>query len=354
MCLNPRIVNKHGESFSVGCGKCTECISRRRSEWRQRLFFENKCSDQLYFATFTYNNQNLKRCLGFKVPRVSDVQLFHKRLRRYIDYHKYDIKFKYFLCSEYGPDDFRPHYHGLYCVSGRHTLKFRKILKIVYNYGFIDVSLCRNRDASVSYITNYLTQSKGNPYFGQNSKYSYSHLLRLNTFDNVQRYNAVFVNRCFDTFYLYSKNIGKEYFQKQIAPIIINNLKVLLKDVAIKGVNIVQIIAQLNREQFTNADTCKKYLDIIQPYEKSLFNIRQNSQYTFYLPTRSFRKHLPFVYNILATAYARSSYVYRDSFLSDAERTLKLQQDAQNALRLAEFHKHFDKKRLKTDLKYGY
>ena len=239
MCFAPIEVNKRGQIFKVGCGKCGECISRRRMEWRQRLFFENRSSDRLYFCTFTYDDAHIKRCLGFAVPSVEDVQKFHKRLRRYIDYRKLDISFKYFVCSEYGPLHFRPHYHGLYCVSGRDTLKFPKIVKAVYDYGFLDVSLCRNRDASTSYITNYLTQTKGNPYFGTltNSKYPASFLTRFRGSDE-----HCYSVRRFDTFYLFSKGIGQKYFQTQIAPVILHNLKCFLRDCKEKSYNIVQII----------------------------------------------------------------------------------------------------------------
>ena len=245
MCFNPITVTRRGEEFSVGCGKCGECISKKRMEWRQRLYFQNKSSDSLYFCTFTYDNKHLPYCFGFAVPRVSDIQKFHKRLRRYIDYHTLDIRFKYFLSSEYGPKNFRPHYHGLYCVSGRDVLKFPKVLRKVYNYGFVNVSLCRNRDASTSYITNYLTQTKGNPYFGKlpNAKYPASYLTRIRD----EHTNGCVHIRNFDTFYLFSQVLGQKYFQSQIAPIIIHNLRALLKETASKGLNIVRIIKHFSR-----------------------------------------------------------------------------------------------------------
>lgn len=245
MCFNPITVTRRGEEFSVGCGECGECISKKRMEWRQRLFFQNKCSDRLYFCTFTYDDKHLPYCLGFAVPRVSDIQKFHKRLRRHIDYRKLDLHFKYFLASEYGPKHYRPHYHGLYCVSGRDALKFPKIVRQVYNYGFLNVSLCRNRDASTSYITNYLTQTKGNPYFGKlpNAKYPASYLTRIRD----EHPNGCVSIRYFDTFYLFSQGLGQKYFQTQIAPIIIHNLKALLKETATKGLNIVRIIKHFSR-----------------------------------------------------------------------------------------------------------
>lgn len=354
MCFSPVTVKKRGEEFTVGCGKCGECISRRRMEWRQRLYFENKGSDRLYFCTFTYNDAHLPRCLGFAVPKVEDVQKFHKRLRRYIQYRKLDISFKYFVCSEYGPKHFRPHYHGLYCVSGRDSLKFPKIVRTVYNYGFCDVSLCRNRDASTSYITNYLTQTKGNPYFGKlpDAKYPASYLVRLSGDRRIDKYSTSRLR--FDTFYLYSQNLGKKYFESQIAPIILHNLRCFLKECKEKKYNIVQIIAQINKEQFTNVDTLKSYLQIIEPYANAIFHIYQNKDYSFFLLTRSYRRTLPLVYNVLATAYARCSYLVRDSLYSDDERRLLAQNEEIRQAKIRQFSSNFDKKRMRTDLAYTY
>ena len=351
MCFNPITVTRRGEEFSVGCGKCGECISKKRMEWRQRLYFQNKSSDRLYFCTFTYDDAHLPYCLGFAVPRVSDIQKFHKRLRRYIDYHKLDIQFKYFLASEYGPKHFRPHYHALYCVSGRDTLKFPKIVRQVYNYGFLNVSLCRNRDASTSYITNYLTQTKGNPYFGKlpNAKYPASYLTRVRR-DDKHSYSV----RCFDTFYLFSQGLGQKYFQTQIAPIIIHNLKALLKETASKGLNIVRIISQLNKEEYSNVNIISDYLQVIQPYENAIFHIYQNKDYSFFLLTRSYRRTLPLVYNILATAYARCSYLYREFTYTDDERRLLAQNEKIRQAKIAEFSQNFDKKRIRTDLSYTF
>lgn len=55
--------------------------------------------------------------VGIPVPTVckSDVQSWLKRLReQYAFEHDGDrLEFKYFICSEYGPSTFRPHYHAI-------------------------------------------------------------------------------------------------------------------------------------------------------------------------------------------------------------------------------------------------
>lgn len=61
----------------------------------------------------------------FAVCLRKDVQDFIKRLRialyRDSSLVGRDISFTYFICSEYGPDTFRPHYHGLLFFNDSHV-----------------------------------------------------------------------------------------------------------------------------------------------------------------------------------------------------------------------------------------
>lgn len=59
----------------------------------------------------------------FGILSKREVQLFLKRLRRQIQYDTDNIcsglsseerKFRYYICGEYGPTTFRPHYHGIF------------------------------------------------------------------------------------------------------------------------------------------------------------------------------------------------------------------------------------------------
>lgn len=118
--------------------------------------------------------------------------------------------------------------------------------------------------------------------------------------------------------------------------------------------NIIQIIAQINKEQYTNVDILKSYLQIIEPYANSFFHIYQNKDYSFFLLTRSYRRLLPSAYNILATAYARASYLVRDSLYTDDERRLLVQNEEIRQAKIMEFHKNFDKKRMRTDMSYTF
>lgn len=106
------------------CGKCIECISRKRNDWSIRLQKHLETMDSnhsCYFATLTYDEDNVP---WIWVNRIGndyvycrslcklDVQRFMKRFRINI-VRKYgnQEKVKFFLCGEYGPTTQRPHYH---------------------------------------------------------------------------------------------------------------------------------------------------------------------------------------------------------------------------------------------------
>lgn len=124
MCLRP-VVIKTKDSFgidvnqAVPCGKCIECLKDRQNSWKIRLTEEARDHKYVYFFTLTYNDDNVPFSFddeGNKVLhfRKSDLQLWLKRHKiKYERLFKRDIDFKYFICSEYGPNTGRPHYHGI-------------------------------------------------------------------------------------------------------------------------------------------------------------------------------------------------------------------------------------------------
>ena len=66
------------------------------------------------------------KCFAYAEKR--DLQSFFKRLRMLLyrdndnllnNIPQYERKFRYFVCSEYGPKTFRPHYHGLFFAQSR-------------------------------------------------------------------------------------------------------------------------------------------------------------------------------------------------------------------------------------------
>lgn len=148
-CLNPRyIVNPYTkEKMMVPCGKCEACLSKRQSNWVTRINSEAKEWPYVVFFTLTYDDLHLPkydvellagedstlstyidRSLSFcetrnwLIPCVSvrDCQLFIKRLRKRLYETEPCVEkrvLRYYLCSEYGPTTFRPHYHGILFFS---------------------------------------------------------------------------------------------------------------------------------------------------------------------------------------------------------------------------------------------
>lgn len=99
MCIAPIWVRKvHGE---VPCGKCYECVKRRRNDWYIRCRIESMNRPYVYFTTLTYSQVD-------DVLRKRDIQLFLKRLR------SYGIRTSYLIVGEYGERKGRPHWHALF------------------------------------------------------------------------------------------------------------------------------------------------------------------------------------------------------------------------------------------------
>lgn len=163
MCLYPisrSYVNYLGsrKSAACACGHCLECAQKYQNDWSFRLSCEAIYWQHVYFVTLTYDNDNLPlrtivddtflpdanaavsslpptksriaflrnennkdffnvlsgSQIGDFLPEVNktDCQLYLKRLRESLRL-KYNSFIKFFLCSEYGPNTFRPHYHLL-------------------------------------------------------------------------------------------------------------------------------------------------------------------------------------------------------------------------------------------------
>lgn len=140
----------------VDCGKCYECISKRKNQWAFRCNEEFKVSSDVKFVTLTYNNENLP-IYGVD---IRDVQLFFKRLRKYISthYQEYDKPLKYYCSSEYGTKYNRPHYHMILfnCPLGPMEIEN------VWQKGFIksfDTNL-----STIQYVLKYFANKDLHPF----------------------------------------------------------------------------------------------------------------------------------------------------------------------------------------------
>ena len=132
-------------SQTVACGKCLECLKDKQDEWATRIMQEAAHSHGFIFDTFTYRNDKVP-CIDatglddellanmsqesfeylernnwlIMYPDYRDIRDLIKRGRElYFKHHGERLKFKYFICSEYGDKktiNYRPHFH--LCVFG--------------------------------------------------------------------------------------------------------------------------------------------------------------------------------------------------------------------------------------------
>lgn len=106
------------------CNKCVGCRMDYSRQWADRCILELQYHDSSYFLTLTYNDLAVPRSY-YADPDTGEAQAsltlckkdwqdFMKRLRYYCP----DDHLRFFMCGEYGPKTFRPHYHAI--VYGLH------------------------------------------------------------------------------------------------------------------------------------------------------------------------------------------------------------------------------------------
>lgn len=157
------------------CGKCEACLTKKKQQWVFRLSEHFNHSYSAYFVTLTYQDdllpywyvcrRNVRSVFGVKevidflpsdgyapgrVPGVSkpDVQKFLKRLRKRL----YPYKIKYFLCSEYGPNTGRPHYHMILFDFPK-CFDIHDYIEACWTKGFFSISDVNS--ARIAYVAKY-------------------------------------------------------------------------------------------------------------------------------------------------------------------------------------------------------
>lgn len=167
----------------IPCGKCDSCRIARSRQWALRCVMESLYHDQNSFITLTYNDENLPPCnheaANFETGELceesfihslkrKDVQDFLKRLRRHEEYHNSVNNIRYFGCGEYGPKNYRPHYHIiLFGFYPRDLVPFKKnhlgqivyrspLLEKLWGKGFVSVGECNFETAA--YTARYITK----------------------------------------------------------------------------------------------------------------------------------------------------------------------------------------------------
>lgn len=216
-CISPLSVRRPDglsskDRITVPCGKCVECLSKKRSDWSIRLINEERTSASAFFVTLTYDDVNLPfghvdgentytldqaikeddfstmiPCVekihlvkfikdlrnslarpqfstqsdylllnGIKIPFMAKVsQIEEKRPLR----AKYEYRLKYYAVAEYGSKTERPHYHlimfnlPLNYVYQDQTIWIETLLSEIWPYGQINVGTVTPE--SIGYVAKY-------------------------------------------------------------------------------------------------------------------------------------------------------------------------------------------------------
>lgn len=221
-CLSPVTVFHHGEKYVVPCGKCAACRLSRSNDWTFRVEDEIEAAPYTIFFTLTYSNkyipklhmrylngvywferdafdvrfngvedvlreddmpsdgfvnarswpviQNFYSTEYFGYSSKRDIQLWLKSLRKDIfdnfcnqDKQLYERnKIRYFIISEYGPNTFRPHVHGLIFVQSAGLADYLVQTALYQNWQMCDKTLFDNYTKFASkgvsnYLASYLT-----------------------------------------------------------------------------------------------------------------------------------------------------------------------------------------------------
>lgn len=179
---------------NLPCGKCPNCLIRKRKDMSVRLSHEASMHDECCFVTLTYDDDHVpsvrdvepwddtlvierghkEGCVNTLVP--SDVQKFLKRLRRHLEYvpkkpqkgrDHVTKPIRYFAVGEYGSKTHRPHYHLLifgwkpsdqfvHQVRDGYTINRSAQIEKLWKYGFSTVADVNHGVAK--YCARYVTK----------------------------------------------------------------------------------------------------------------------------------------------------------------------------------------------------
>lgn len=127
------------------CGRCPACLLNKQRAFAFRLEQEQKASSYTIWATFTYSDEFLPISpRGDPCVNREDCRRLFDNIRKAFP----DIKVKHFLCSEYGPQTHRPHYHCLFFCSdpspvGTHWINYKALVDYIqnkaWNRGFVGI-----------------------------------------------------------------------------------------------------------------------------------------------------------------------------------------------------------------------
>lgn len=146
-----------------GCGQCLSCRINQSRVWTHRIMLENRASNNSYYMTLTYDEDNVP--LGGLLCKP-DLQKYIKRIRK-----KHEFKIRYFVSGEYGNHpEYRPHYHLI--LFSEHPMN-TKVLDDKWNMGFTQIGDVTTHSAA--YVAGYCVKkltSRDDAFIQEASQYA--------------------------------------------------------------------------------------------------------------------------------------------------------------------------------------
>lgn len=371
MCLNPiqrSYVNYLGsrKSVSCACGHCLECAQKYQNDWSFRLSCESLYWKHVYFVTLTYDNENLPlrtisdttylasanesltllpktksrvkflnnnknehihnvllgSQLGDLLPEVNkvDCQLYMKRLRESlrIEYNEF---IKFFLCSEYGPNTFRPHYH-LLIYTNLAVGQISPFISTCWDLGEVkykEIEYDHSPDGDFSYVSGYVSKYVSKPAVFESPWVNYGFVqkpFRLMSKGLGYRYVANIVNKYLSYWCKKFPAIFKSYeFDTQKCKFHINFGNIAKSSILKLDKNKYGEIASVMLHNFVYMRTTKSgkqhFFKFPRFFEDFLFPLRQTQRYVYNETTKTFSYR---IVNVIDTESALYRF-YQDCLL---------------------------------------
>jgi hypothetical protein len=154
----PELTDPRIAYIPVPCGRCIECMRKKKREWQVRLMEEIKVNKEAIFVTLTFSEESLKELEKLTVSKNKYIQsneIATIAVRRFLERHrkKYGKSIKHWLVTELGHvNTERIHLHGII---------FKKIekeeLDQLWKYGITWIGSYVN-ERTINYIVKYINK----------------------------------------------------------------------------------------------------------------------------------------------------------------------------------------------------
>lgn len=160
-------MTQHGKLITFECGRCFECIRKRKLHWTIRLSSQMSASDVAFFSLISYNEENYPDPDNYEKEEIQKlIKRLRSRLERNFFYMKKDfnkpITLSYFIVSEYGEEKNRLHYHALFFLDNVNECECNRVfwksfLEETWSRGFCSAFPLDHKQ--ITYCCKYMQKS---------------------------------------------------------------------------------------------------------------------------------------------------------------------------------------------------